>query len=136
MLQQLPNKFLLRLYPRLDLRPAPPPPDSPPPPLFPPPTNSSTEPRCAAFPTRINPISRCPPGSIPRRNESSFCFFFNDTATTEIYTLSLHDALPISVVAVSLSRGPAARSIACRSRFLAEKCSAFLARTAPARRPR
>src|SRR3712207_7556193 len=25
------------------------------------------------------------------------CFFFNDTATTEIYTLSLHDALPISV---------------------------------------
>src|SRR5256885_6948570 len=28
---------------------------------------------------------------------SSF-FFFNDTATTEIYTLSLHDALPISLV--------------------------------------
>ena len=26
-----------------------------------------------------------------------FVFFFNDTATTEIYTLSLHDALPISV---------------------------------------
>src|SRR3712207_7865305 len=26
----------------------------------------------------------------------SFIFFFNDTATTEIYTLSLHDALPIS----------------------------------------
>src|SRR3712207_7795582 len=24
------------------------------------------------------------------------CFFFNETATTEIYTLSLHDALPIS----------------------------------------
>ena len=24
-------------------------------------------------------------------------FFFNDTATTEIYTLSLHDALPISI---------------------------------------
>src|ERR1043166_3907155 len=24
-----------------------------------------------------------------------FCFFFNDTATTEIYTLSLHDSLPI-----------------------------------------
>src|SRR5687767_15473670 len=29
----------------------------------------------------------------------SFFFFFNDTATTEIYTLSLHDALPISEVA-------------------------------------
>src|SRR3990170_7480511 len=30
----------------------------------------------------------------------SFCFFFffNDTATTEIYTLSLHDALPISLL--------------------------------------
>src|SRR6266436_7824880 len=27
---------------------------------------------------------------------SHFFFFFNDTATTEIYTLSLHDALPIS----------------------------------------
>src|SRR3712207_1643555 len=27
-------------------------------------------------------------------------FFFNDTATTEIYTLSLHDALPISDLAV------------------------------------
>ena len=27
-----------------------------------------------------------------------FIFFFNDTATTEIYTLSLHDALPIYVV--------------------------------------
>src|SRR3989454_2608408 len=27
-----------------------------------------------------------------------FLFFFNDTATTEIYTLSLHDALPISIV--------------------------------------
>src|SRR3989441_7670384 len=26
----------------------------------------------------------------------TFFFFFNDTATTEIYTLSLHDALPIS----------------------------------------
>src|SRR5687768_18511776 len=29
-----------------------------------------------------------------------FFFFFNDTATTEIYTLSLHDALPIYAVAV------------------------------------
>src|SRR3712207_9194979 len=29
-----------------------------------------------------------------------FAFFFNDTATTEIYTLSLHDALPIWVVPI------------------------------------
>src|SRR2546430_5462744 len=30
-----------------------------------------------------------------QRPNSFFFFFFNDTATTEIYTLSLHDALPI-----------------------------------------
>src|SRR5256885_9883681 len=30
------------------------------------------------------------------RHPSFLFFFFNDTATTEIYTLSLHDALPIS----------------------------------------
>src|SRR6266540_7172720 len=32
----------------------------------------------------------------PRLPNCSFLFFFNDTATTEIYTLSLHDALPIA----------------------------------------
>src|SRR2546426_7649437 len=40
----------------------------------------------------------------PRRHLLSF-FFFNDTATTEIYTLSLHDALPISARDFA-SRGP------------------------------
>src|SRR2546430_13561445 len=30
-----------------------------------------------------------------------YLFFFNDTATTEIYTLSLHDALPISSVQIN-----------------------------------
>src|SRR2546427_13070563 len=30
-------------------------------------------------------------------------FFFNDTATTEIYTLSLHDALPISIASSSIA---------------------------------
>src|SRR5215208_2730586 len=30
-----------------------------------------------------------------RASRCVLCFFFNDTATTEIYTLSLHDALPI-----------------------------------------
>src|SRR3712207_7498499 len=30
-------------------------------------------------------------------------FFFNDTATTEIYTLSLHDALPICVHTINLA---------------------------------
>src|SRR6516162_8735830 len=33
-----------------------------------------------------------------------FFFFFNDTATTEIYTLSLHDALPISAFSPRTSR--------------------------------
>src|SRR2546427_13027413 len=44
-----------------------------------------------------------------------FFFFFNDTATTEIYTLSLHDALPISFLfwgcpaqSVRLDAGPGA----------------------------
>src|SRR6266496_4804283 len=37
----------------------------------------------------------------------SVFFFFNDTATTEIYTLSLHDALPIS--AASRPRASSAR---------------------------
>src|SRR3712207_7528101 len=32
---------------------------------------------------------------LPLRSYSIIFFFFNDTATTEIYTLSLHDALPI-----------------------------------------
>src|SRR3712207_9143374 len=37
------------------------------------------------------------------------CFFFNDTATTEIYTLSLHDALPISGL-LAPKKGPLAQS--------------------------
>src|SRR2546430_16379799 len=35
------------------------------------------------------------PHSLKVRTFFFFFFFFNDTATTEIYTLSLHDALPI-----------------------------------------
>src|SRR3712207_8303445 len=38
-------------------------------------------------------------------------FFFNDTATTEIYTLSLHDALPISRRAGPRSAGGAGRPV-------------------------
>src|SRR5256886_14258084 len=39
-------------------------------------------------------------------------FFFNDTATTEIYTLSLHDALPISEVAAEIrARGGRALAV-------------------------
>src|SRR6266581_4554997 len=42
-----------------------------------------------------------------------FFFFFNDTATTEIYTLSLHDALPISITVLpSCALSPAGVSFA------------------------
>src|SRR2546430_9907738 len=50
-----------------------------------------------------------------------FFFFFNDTATTEIYTLSLHDALPISSRAIGrtkrrhgLSPKPSRQGVMCR----------------------
>src|SRR5258708_16394506 len=46
-------------------------------------------------------------------------FFFNDTATTEIYTLSLHDALPISIVKRSPNAFPNEQSkVVCGSRCL------------------
>src|SRR5215813_14395007 len=47
----------------------------------------------------------------------SFVFFFNDTATTEIYTLSLHDALPIrsSKVAGRYLRASTRYPAPCRS---------------------
>src|SRR2546429_8674411 len=48
-----------------------------------------------------------------------FFFFFNDTATTEIYTLSLHDALPIwrrSSSSRRCSRGPISWWRTARSR--------------------
>src|SRR3712207_8201205 len=47
-------------------------------------------------------------------------FFFNDTATTEIYTLSLHDALPIfehSTDPTSLMAPMNARSARCEAAF-------------------
>src|SRR2546422_2387349 len=37
------------------------------------------------------------------RDIHRFFFFFNDTATTEIYTLSLHDALPICIGVIVLT---------------------------------
>src|SRR3712207_8549544 len=39
-----------------------------------------------------------------------FIFFFNDTATTEIYTLSLHDALPIYVAMCDVSEAAMAET--------------------------
>src|SRR2546422_2202497 len=57
-----------------------------------------------------------------RRLPRAMFFFFNDTATTEIYTLSLHDALPISfdigfiaeevaILGVSFSLAPSRASL-------------------------
>src|SRR5260370_18868214 len=43
----------------------------------------------------------------------SFFFFFNDTATTEIYTLSLHDALPILRTNKSSPRDRCIGSVRC-----------------------
>src|SRR5256885_16950410 len=59
--------------------------------------------------------------STPMTRAISFFFFFNDTATTEIYTLSLHDALPISRIVARPGLIPvlaktAADSVANRSR--------------------
>src|SRR5256885_16317796 len=60
-----------------------------------------------------------------------FFFFFNDTATTEIYTLSLHDALPISPPRVVLdmtgvtfcdSQGLGTLVVLSRKATLAQSC--------------
>src|SRR2546422_3543575 len=45
-------------------------------------------------------------------------FFFNDTATTEIYTLSLHDALPISSTDTHARRARGSGHSARRNSFL------------------
>src|SRR5438477_2265059 len=42
------------------------------------------------------------------------CVFFNDTATAEIYTLSLHDALPISITSFPSALSRAARAVTTR----------------------
>src|SRR3712207_8142024 len=45
-----------------------------------------------------------------------FFFFFNDTATTEIYTLSLHDALPISGPRSATHLSPSCATTTCAQR--------------------
>src|SRR3954463_466841 len=55
----------------------------------------------ARQPTSRPPRRRAPLGPVPERSILLFVFF-NDTATTEIYTLSLHDALPIWAMKITL----------------------------------
>src|SRR5260370_30998828 len=60
-----------------------------------------------------------------RRSTSLYHFlFFNDTATTEIYTLSLHDALPISCAGVTRRSCSAPRATCCST----SRCSASASR--------
>src|SRR5258707_9632747 len=55
--------------------------------------------------------------------QRSIFFFFNDTATTEIYTLSLHDALPISRLS---DRSPWAMVMPPGSSFFARSWSTWI----------
>src|SRR2546430_15580490 len=59
-------------------------------------------------------------------------FFFNDTATTEIYTLSLHDALPISLSGVLPAGLPRRRG---RALWRADATSSATQRRRRPRRP-
>src|SRR3712207_8684181 len=52
---------------------------------------------------------------------SCFCFFFNDTATTEIYTLPLPDALPISGLDDRLAAGQPISGIASVASFFVSR---------------
>src|SRR5207237_9707272 len=56
-------------------------------------TDSSSQQLTLRASLALSPYSLC---SCDLSLSLSSLFFFNDTATTEIYTLSLHDALPIS----------------------------------------
>src|SRR3712207_7928345 len=71
-------------------------------------------------------------------------FFFNDTATTEIYTLSLHDALPIYVQRqdrradppreASTDRAQTCASIQARTRYPLQYCARVVPRRDPDRK--
>src|SRR3712207_7411272 len=54
-------------------------------------------------------------------------FFFNDTATTEIYTLSLHDALPISIEPIAARLGVSTDALRMRLRRVDDRIARALA---------
>src|SRR6266487_2827520 len=55
-----------------------------------------------------------------------FFFFFNDTATTEIYTLSLHDALPILLARSYFHRNPWWPYVTGKSKASRRGCAAWV----------
>src|ERR1039457_188436 len=83
------------------------------------------------WPRRARPS--CPPGGLAWSGaQVALCavfvfFFFNDTATTEIYTLSLHDALPISRPAATWRSSPgrimAPKSVPLRAVYFTARIS-------------
>src|SRR2546429_5202665 len=66
----------------------------------------------------------------------SFFFFFNDTATTEIYTLSLHDALPICTTIAARHITPPHAAQRARSNARSSAATRQAARKTPAGRDR
>src|ERR1039457_5147530 len=79
--------------------------------------NRTTDPhtyRVTTFVSIQRTLTRSTPFPYRTRWRALF-FFFNDTATTEIYTLSLHDALPISKLSLLKERPSAASSAAVKS---------------------
>src|SRR5438874_3965268 len=60
----------------------------------------------------------CAPCATPQISTTALFFFFNDPATTEIYTLSLHDALPISM---HLSGAARVSSLRPTARFISSR---------------
>src|SRR2546430_17490715 len=73
---------------------------------------------------------------VASRYDALLIFFFNDTATTEIYTLSLHDALPISLTARPARREASRRGSPAGARSLPRRGSAAGARPAGREGPR
>src|SRR5215211_5306518 len=63
-------------------------------------------------------------------------FFFNDTATTEIYTLSLHDALPISPRRSSTVECTYVSAVVCTDEWVSRRLSTSSGTPAPARQRR
>src|SRR5256885_11850157 len=65
-------------------------------------------------------------GPVFMHPSRTLLFFFNDTATTEIYTLSLHDALPISIAKASSAEMTFGSNVATLCSFAAVSISSHM----------